>query len=252
MFSKVKKIYVFAYLQLLCLFLTSNPVAAKRIVIQADRKQENSFSKITFQNKNIIINDYRIKHQGLNTIDLIVNYQLTKTSTSIENIEKYLIYQKLNQLMINYPNETDMWEILNCHLTENLVELEPNLLSVTLTVAVHPNSEYPYYRSSTVTQTSEGSRWESWHFDFRSTRIMKKMGNQFINSKINVDYTYKSHISNTEYPDFIPIYKQIDSFLSRNLYRYSSWELIKQQLQQNILRENPSLSSISLELEKLR
>ena len=198
----------------------------------------------TFFSREIIINNYPIEHQGVNTLALHVDYQAKKSAAPSEKTENSRIYQLLNQLIINYPHETDFWEVLNCYLTKNLLARVPNLLSVTLTLAVHPNSVFPYHRSSTVTQTSRGIQRESFHFDFRS-RVMEKIGPQF--SQINVDYTYKPNPSKSDYPDFIPIYQQIDNFLSQNFSRYPTWEVMQQQLRQTLLQENPRISSLSLE-----
>jgi hypothetical protein len=206
--------------------------------------------KIEFQpnQSGFIIKNYPIQHQGNNLLDISVSY-IPKIDTSIpSSINNKTISSELEQLLLNYPNETDFWEVINCYLTKNLLLNHPNLASITITLRVHPNQEFSYHRSTTVNQSNHGSIKESWHFDFHSDSI-KQIGNELF--KINVDYTYDSS-PNTNYPDFIPIYKQIENFLANHITKYASWENMNQELTEMLLKKHPMISSLSVKLEKVK
>ena len=195
------------------------------------------------------IEDYAIEHQGSAVIDITVSYDYVNgigKNDPLEYPEFTQIYNFIDNYLVNYPNETDFWEVLNYQLTQELLAQNPNLSSISITLAVYPNQEFPYYRASTVTRTDNGQIEESWHFNFRSSSMENAEKNP---AHINVNYTYKPHAFSHQYPDFIPIYQQIEYFLANQTYARESWLLIDRKLTQMLLQENPQISSLSLELE---
>ena len=195
------------------------------------------------------LKNYSIEHQGKNTLDIRVNYWQKENKKYATIFQEQALVRQIDQLIFNYPNETDFWEIINCQLTKKLLDQNPNLSAISMTINVYPNQAFPYYRASTVTRTADGKIEESWHFDFRS-QSMEKVGENL--AKINVNYTYKSDAFFPKYPDFIPIYKQIEDFFANYAYRGLSWGLVHRKLVQILLQENPKISSLSLELEELK
>ncbi|BAZ47194.1 hypothetical protein NIES4102_42400 (plasmid) [Chondrocystis sp. NIES-4102] len=116
-------------------------------------------------------------------------------------------------------------------------------------MAVYPNQEYSYHRSTTVTQTYNGETKESWHFNFPVNFIQKSQDSLM---QIDVYYTYKNNFSSINYPDFIPIYQQIKNFIeTRAITKEESWTNIEQQLKTTLLQQSPMFSSLSIESKKL-
>jgi hypothetical protein len=63
--------------------------------------------------------------------------------------------------------------------------------------------------------------------------------------RINVSYAYKS---NHQYPDFIPIYQQIESFLAAHANDNEPWDNLRQHLTKSVVEKYPMLSSFSIDL----
>ena len=62
--------------------------------------------------------DYTIEHQGLNTLNIQVDYGLKPGITPNEYPDFVPIYKSIDNFLVNYPNETDFWEIVNKNLTK--------------------------------------------------------------------------------------------------------------------------------------
>ena len=209
-------------------------------------RQSIAQEKTSLNESSFTIENYPIEHQGKNTLDIRIDYRQKDNQKSATIFQEQTFAHQLHQLIFNYPNETDFWEVLNYQLTQELLAQNPNLSSISITLAVYPNQEFPYYRASTVTRTDNGQIEESWHFNFRSSSMENADKNP---AYINVNYTYKTHAFSHQYPDFIPIYQQIEYFLANQTYARESWLLIDRKLTQMLLQENPQISSLSLELE---
>lgn len=152
----------------------------------------------------------------------------------------------MEHLLKTYPNKNDYWEVMNYYLTKKIIQQNPELSSVTITLAVYPNREYPYHRSTTVTQTHNGEKKESWHFNFPMNFTHE---NQNYLKQIDVYYTYKNDVCTINYPDFIPIYQQIKYFIGTRSTTKESWTNLEQQLETKLLQQNPMFSSLSIELK---
>jgi hypothetical protein len=69
-------------------------------------------------------NNYAIKHQGKAVLDLDVSYQYKNgigRSKLMDYPDFVPIYKFIDNFFINYPNETDYWEIVNKKLVESLL-----------------------------------------------------------------------------------------------------------------------------------
>ncbi len=235
------------------------------------------------QKWNFSLANYPIEHQGLNNLNIDVNYKykdgirddqypdfvpiyntnFKKSCNSIlvppkasgglggvgdycRILEKW--YKSIDNFLVNYPNETDFWEIMNKNLTEKVLAEKPTIASVTVDLDVLPTQKLPYERSSTVTRTADGKLGEGWDFKIPDYAIEHQGLN---NLNIDVKYQYKPGITQGEYPDFVPIYKAIDNFLSAYPNETDFWEIVNKNLTQKVLAENPALNSVEINLEVL-
>ncbi|HSF75052.1 MAG TPA: NHL repeat-containing protein [Microcoleus sp.] len=200
------------------------------------------------QKWNFTLANYPINHQGLNNLNIDVNYKYKDGIQNYQYPDFVPIYKSIDNLLVNYPNETDFWEIVNKNLTEKVLADNPALSSVTVNLDVLPTNRLPYERSSTVTRTQDGKLGEAWDFKIPNYSIDHQGLN---NLNIDIKYQYKPGITQDEYPDFVPIYKSIDSFLTNYPNETDFWEILNKSLTQKLLAENPALDSLQINLEVL-
>ncbi|MEP6518986.1 Vgb family protein [Microcoleus vaginatus] len=200
------------------------------------------------QKWNFTVANYPINHQGLNNLNIDVNYKYKDGIQNYQYPDFVPIYKSIDNLLVNYPNETDFWEIVNKNLTEKVLADNPAISSVTVNLDVLPTNQLPYERSSTVTRTQDGKLGEAWNFKLPNYSIDHQGLN---NLNIDVKYQYKPGITQAEYPDFVPIYKSIDSFLTNYPNETDFWEIVNKGLAQKLLAENPALDSLQINLDVL-
>lgn len=197
---------------------------------------------------NFTLANYPINHQGLNNLNIDVNYKYKDGIQNYQYPDFVPIYKSIDNLLVNYPNETDFWEIVNKNLTEKVLAENPAISSVTVKLDVLPTNRLPYDRSSTVTRTTDGKLGEAWDFKIPNYSIDHQGLN---NLNIDVKYQYKPGITQEEYPDFVPIYKTIDNFLTTYPNETDFWEILNKSLTQKLLAENPALDSLQIGIEVL-
>jgi len=200
------------------------------------------------QKWNFSLANYPIEHQGLNNLNIDVNYKYQDGIQDYQYPDFVPIYKSIDNLLVNYPNETDFWEIVNKNLTEKVLADNPAIASVTVNLEILPSNELPYDRSSTVTRTADGKLGESGDFQIPNYAIEHQGLN---NLNIDVKYQYKPGITQDEYPDFVPIYKAIDNFLTAYPNETDFWEILNKNLTQKVLAENPAFDSLQINLEVL-
>ena len=106
-----------------------------------------------------LIKDLKINHQSeLNNLNISVSYRYVVNITNSEYPDFRLLAKDIESLLINYPNETDYWEIVNKQLTSLLLKKYPPLMSVTCELKVDPSRLDPYIRSSRVTRERPSAR----------------------------------------------------------------------------------------------
>lgn len=66
---------------------------------------------------------------------------------------------------------------------------------------------------------------------------------------IKVSYEYNAGIADQEYPDFIPLRKDVDAFLREYPNESTFWEIVNKQLTAMILHKYPALASITCEIQ---
>jgi hypothetical protein len=128
-----------------------NFVLEKTAILAKDHSSQTT-TKFTLEN-------YSIEHQGINSLDISIQYSSFLNKTNSISYKK-LISTQIDRLLKTYPNKTDYWEVMNYYLTKKIIQQNPELSLVTITLAVYPNQEYSYHRSTTVTQTYNGEKKE--------------------------------------------------------------------------------------------
>jgi len=200
------------------------------------------------QKWNFTLANYPINHQGLNNLNIDVNYKYKDGIQNYQYPDFVPIYNSIEKFLVNYPNETDFWEIVNKSLTEKVLADNPAISSLTVNLDVLPTNRLPYERSSTVTRTQDGKLGEAWNFKIPNYSIAHQGLN---NLNIDVKYQYKPRIRQDEYPDFVPIYTSIDNFLTNYPNETDFWEILNKSLTQQVLAKNPNLNSLQINLEVL-
>jgi sugar lactone lactonase YvrE len=200
------------------------------------------------QKWNFTLANYPINHQGLNNLNIDVNYKYKDGIQNYQYPDYVPIYKSIENFLVNYPNETDFWEIVNKKLTEKVLADNPTISSLTVNLDVLPTNRLPYERSSTVTRTQDGKLGEAWDFKIPNYSIAHQGLN---NLNIDVKYQYKPGITQDEYPDFVPIYTSIDNFLTNYPNETDFWEIVNKSLTQQVLAQNPALDSLQINLEVL-
>lgn len=66
---------------------------------------------------------------------------------------------------------------------------------------------------------------------------------------IKVSYEYNAGIADSQYPDFIPIRKDVDTFLREYLNETTFWEIVNKQLTAMILAKYPVIVSVTCEIQ---
>jgi len=66
---------------------------------------------------------------------------------------------------------------------------------------------------------------------------------------IKVSYEYNAGIADNQYPDFIPIRKDVDRFLTNYPNETTFWEIVNKELTAMILKTYPALASVTCEIQ---
>ncbi|HSB29174.1 MAG TPA: hypothetical protein VLE19_15010 [Pyrinomonadaceae bacterium] len=69
------------------------------------------------------------------------------------------------------------------------------------------------------------------------------------NLNISVRYRYAAGISNTDYPDFRWLEKDIETMLNNYPNETDYWEIVNKQMTSMLLKKYRSLASVTIELE---
>ncbi len=88
---------------------------------------------------------------------------------------------------------------------------------------------------------------ESFYFLMNDYK-MEHQG-EFNTLNIKVSYEYNAGIADQEYPDFIPIRKDVDAFLGKYPNETAFWEIVNKQLTAMILHKYPALASVTCEIQ---
>lgn len=97
---------------------------------------------------------YAIQHQGGAILSIKVAYRLSPEAIAQQNYPDFVPIRKdIDKFLVNYPNETDFWEIVNRRLVQFLLDKYPQMSSLSLEIDVMPTPKEPFRRSSIVKST---------------------------------------------------------------------------------------------------
>jgi len=209
------------------------------------------------ENFSFQLEDYTIEHQGQAVIDLTVDWDL-KEGIGKDNMGEYPdftpIRDFITDFLVNYPNETDFWEILNKNLVTSLLtqsiptpfgveyNLDEVLDSITVDIDIESGSagiETP--RSSMTIGTVENDKItldETFSFKLVDYEI-EHQGKAVIDLSVDLDLKEGIGKNNPfEYPDFVPIRDFITDFLVEYPNETDFWEILNKNLAKTLLTES--------------
>jgi hypothetical protein len=97
---------------------------------------------------------YAIQHMNGAILNIKIAYRLTPEAITKNDYPDFMpIIKEIDNYLINYPNESDYWEIVNKNLVKHLLNKYPQISSLNTELAVMPTPKAPFSRSSTVRST---------------------------------------------------------------------------------------------------
>ena len=209
------------------------------------------------ENFSFQLENYAIEHQGQAVIDLTVDWDL-KEGIGKDNPLEYPdftpIRDFISDFLVNYPNETDFWEILNKNLVTSLLtepiptpfgveyNLDEVLDSITVDIDIESGSSgIDTPRSSMSTGTPEAGEVvldETFSFELVDYEI-EHQGQAVIDMQVDLDLKEGIGEDNPfEYPDFTPIRDFITDFLVNYPNETDFWEILNKNLAETLLTES--------------
>lgn len=127
---------------------TPKGIVTKQISTSKYEKFDSLIEEFSF-----LIQDFKMNHQSEeNTLNIKVRF-CYEIGISDGNYPDFrAILNDIQELLNNYPNEMDYWEIVNKKLTLMVLRKYPVLSSVTSEIQVSPSRLTPYIRSSITTR----------------------------------------------------------------------------------------------------
>jgi hypothetical protein len=104
-----------------------------------------------------LIKDFKMNHQSeINNLNIMVRYRYAANISDGAYPDFRLITKDIENLLTNYPNKRDYWEIINKKITLMVLSKYPVITSVACELQVSPSPLDPYLRSSIVTRNRSG------------------------------------------------------------------------------------------------
>jgi len=105
------------------------------------------------------ISNFQLDHQGeKNTLNIIIRYRYRPNLTRDEYPDFTLIAKDLENLLGNYPDKSDYWELVNKRLTQMILQKYPVLAEITSQIEVSPTPSVRYPRMSIVTRRQPATK----------------------------------------------------------------------------------------------
>lgn len=179
-----------------------------------------------------------VPHQGMvSHIKLSLEYGLKYGNHGLDN---ELLMRDVAELLMNYPEEYDYWEVVNLSITQSLLEKHSQLEYITLELEILPRERVPYHCISTVTRWAQGNVEENWRFEINN------LPGQARDLNASVSYTYNTSIV---YPDFLDIRTQLTEYLDSPSEMNLSFEQLEEMLEQHLLKNySEQISDITVQL----
>lgn len=135
------------------IFLWSNTVAANVVFQSTKPTRTKTTSRIASEGFSFLLKDFRMDHQGeVNNLNITIRYRYKAPISNSEYPDFTVVAGDIENLLNNYPNKTDYWEIVNKNITALVLEKYPAIAEVTSEIQVSPSPKVRYVRSSTVTR----------------------------------------------------------------------------------------------------
>ena len=209
--------------------------------------------------------NYDIEHQGQAVLDILVDMEYKEGIGESEYPDFVPITDFVNNFLVNYPNETDFWEIVNKNLVETLLTepiptpdgIEYNLDEILAGVSVEfqvqsssSNVDIPH-SSQVVGILEEGTVELAENFGFQLLNYdIEHQGQAVLD--ILVDLDYKEGIEESEYPNFVPIADFVNDFLVNYPNETDFWEIVNKNLVETLLTEPiPTPDGIEYNLDEV-
>ena len=246
------------------------PLAALAIAEPARAVSFSSSGGALDESWSFAFEDYAIEHQGQSLVDITVSYDYVDgigVDDPFEYPEFLQIFNYIDDFLVNYPNETDFWEILNKNLVTDLLsepiptvfgfdyQLSEVVESLTVDIAVAAGSSDIFVPRTSTVQGIPGDTIdlnESWSFVFEDYDI-EHQGQSTID--LNVSYDYVEGIGEDdpfEYPEFLQVYNFIDDFLTTYPNETDFWEILNKNLVTDLLSEPiPTVFGFDYELSEV-
>lgn len=137
---------ILIFLTVLILFFNLFTLPSISQTLSKCKQQEEIF---TFQ-----VPNYAVQHQGGAIINMKLAYRFTTEAIDQKDYPDLVPLKKdIDNFLINYPNETEYWEILNKNLVQFLLDKYPQISSLKIEMGVMPTLNEPFFRSSIVRST---------------------------------------------------------------------------------------------------
>jgi hypothetical protein len=88
---------------------------------------------------------------------------------------------------------------------------------------------------------------ESFYFSMTDYKMEHQGEVNLLN--IRLSYEYNAGIADNQYPDFIPIRKDVDLFLTEYPGEMTFWEIVNKQLTAMVLKKYPVLSAVTCKIQ---
>ena len=121
--QSVRKILIILGL-LICLEFAVSSLDIKRVFAKTFTRSSPSAIDYSYEGWSFKFDNYAVKHQGKAVLDLEISYRYKNGigKSKLMNYPDFVpIYKFIDNFFVNYPNETDYWEILNKKLIESLL-----------------------------------------------------------------------------------------------------------------------------------
>ncbi|HYV10973.1 MAG TPA: hypothetical protein VE980_08765 [Pyrinomonadaceae bacterium] len=112
-----------------------------------------AYSQALVEEFSFEIKDFKMDHQTqTNNLNISISYRYIANIQKSQYPDFRWLAKDVENLLSNYPNKDDYWEIVNKQVTSMLLNKYPGIMSVTCEMKVDPSSLIPYTRSSRVTR----------------------------------------------------------------------------------------------------
>jgi hypothetical protein len=197
----------------------------------------------------------QVRHQGINTLKMIVTYRRMPGKPIVINSSEYIA--TIDSVLSNYPNSTDWWEIVNKKLTAVLMQKYPDVDSLASDIEVNwvSGAGIDYgHRDPTrclTARTRANKLYE--YFGFRSAPdyVMKLKG-KTNHVQLDLLYQYIDHIADTDYPDGLETERYFKKLVNENSQTSITIGALNDAAAKAMLEKYPQMQNVKSVIELMR